>query len=66
MTRTFQTHNKRRFSMILWTLVFMLIAVAQLLSRQPPFSAILFFLIACMGGVYRLAPSHRTAVHPDR
>lgn len=49
MNRTFRTHNKRRFGMILWTLVFLLIAVVQLLSRQPPLSAIIFFLAACMG-----------------
>jgi hypothetical protein len=35
--------------MILWTLVFLLIAVAQLLSRQPPFSAICFLLVASLG-----------------
>ncbi len=49
MTRTFRTHYKRRASMIVWTLVFLLIAVIQLLSHQPPLSALLFFLAACMG-----------------
>ncbi|ETW98397.1 MAG: hypothetical protein ETSY1_18900 [Candidatus Entotheonella factor] len=49
MNRTFRTHNKRRLSMMLWTLVFLFIAAAQLLSGHPSLSAIIFFLAACMG-----------------
>jgi hypothetical protein len=49
MTRTFWTHNKRRVSMFVWAVAFLLIATAQLLSHQPPLMALLFFLVACVG-----------------
>ena len=49
MTRTFQTHNRRRISMVLWTLVFLFIAAAQLLSRQVSWTVALFLVVACIG-----------------
>ncbi len=49
MTRTFRTHPKRRISMFVWTLVFLGIAVAQVLSRQPPLTTAIFFGVACIG-----------------
>jgi hypothetical protein len=49
MTRTFWNHNQRRLSMFVWTLVFLLIAAVQLLSRQHPLMTLLFFLTACAG-----------------
>jgi hypothetical protein len=49
MTRTFWNHNQRRISMFVWTLVFLLIAAAQLLSRQNPLTTLIFFLTACAG-----------------
>ncbi len=50
MTRTFRTHMKRRVSMFVWALVFLLIAVAQVLSQQSLFITFLFLAIACVGG----------------
>ena len=49
MTRTFRPHTQRRISMFVWTLVFLLIAVAQLISQQPPLTIALFVCIAGVG-----------------
>ncbi len=49
MTRTFRTHTRRRVSMTLWTIVFLLIGVTQVFSAQPPLVVILFLIIAAIG-----------------